>query len=234
MEGHRASFTRAGFKRGYIQAQPLAIGVLAYGIMFGLLSSDAGLSLLESLVMSAGVYSGTAQVAAVSGITAGAGIAASVATILLLNARYLLYGAALRPWLGQVPARDAYLSLFFLGDGNWLLSIKANAGGETDAAYVFGSGAAMFAPWMVGTLVGSFAGRWVANPSLLGLDFLLVAFAAAMAMSMYKSRSDWWPIAASFTAAVAADRFAAPGWTIIAAGMAGACVAFARHRPASA
>src|SRR4051812_24644826 len=100
--GSRAvSFTSAGFKRGFIQAQPLAIGVLAYAVMFGLLASDAGLSVLESLVMSAGVYSGSAQVAAVSGLTAGASIIVSLATIMLLNARYLLYGAALRPWLGQ-------------------------------------------------------------------------------------------------------------------------------------
>jgi predicted branched-subunit amino acid permease len=38
------TFTAAGFRRGYAQAQPLAIGVFAYAVTFGMLASDAGLS----------------------------------------------------------------------------------------------------------------------------------------------------------------------------------------------
>ena len=34
--------------------------------------------------------------------------AAAVATLLMLNARYLLYGASLRPWLGRLGAGRAY------------------------------------------------------------------------------------------------------------------------------
>jgi len=95
------NFTAAGLRRGYLAAQPLALGVFVYGVTFGLLARNAGLSIIEAVLMSATVYSGSAQTATVSGIAAGAGIGASVVTILMLNARYLLYGAAWRPWLGQ-------------------------------------------------------------------------------------------------------------------------------------
>jgi 4-azaleucine resistance transporter AzlC len=185
----REVFTAAGLRRGFVAAQPLAIGVFVYGVTFGLLAFDSGLSVFEAVLMSATVYSGSAQTATVGALASGAGIVASVATVLLLNARYLLYGAALRPWLGQVDARRAYASLYFLGDGNWLLSMRAYEAGEHDAGYVFGSGVAMFLPWTVGTLLGNVIGLWIPSPQMLALDFLLVAFCAAMGVAMLRAHS---------------------------------------------
>ncbi len=224
-------FTRDGVRRGFIAAQPLTIGVLVYGITFGLLALGAGLSVVEALLMSATVYSASAQVAAVGAITQGAGLLLCVSTVVLLNARYLLYGATLRPWLGGVPPAGAYGSLYLLGDGNWLLSMKARAAGEDDAGYVLGSGLATFVPWLAGTLLGGVVGHWIPGPRELGLDFLLVAFCAAMMVAMLRAQaSNLWPAAAALVAAVAADRWAPPGWAVVAAGLAGAAMAAWRHR----
>ena len=227
------AFTAAGLRRGLSRAQPLAVGVFGYALAFGLLASDASLSVLEAALMSAVVYSGSAQVATVGGLATGAGIAAAVATVLMLNARYLLYGASLRPWLGQVSAGRAYATLYFLGDGNWLLSMKANAEGETDAAFIFGSGVAMFLPWVGGTILGSMAGNWIANPAHLGLDFLLVAFCAAMAVDLFKTRADLWPAGIALVVSLACDRYAPSGWTIVAAGLAGGLAGYLRHEEAA-
>lgn len=226
-------FSTAGLRRGYIAAQPLALGVFIYGVTFGLLARNAGLSILEAMLMSATAYSGSAQTATVSGMAAGAGIGASVVTILMLNARYLLYGAALRPWLGRATGTQAYSSLYFLGDGNWVLSMKAHANGESDAAFVLGSGVAMFVPWVGGTLLGSIANEWVADPKVFGLDFLLVAFCAAMGAGLVKSRHDLLPAGVAVVVALAVDRLAPGGWTIVAAGLAGAVTAFARKEDAA-
>ena len=95
----RTVFTRDGVRRGFVAAQPLAIGVLVYGLTFGLLAFGSGLSITDAVLMSATVYSGSAQTAAVGALATGAGLLATVSTVLLLNARYLLYGATLRPWL---------------------------------------------------------------------------------------------------------------------------------------
>lgn len=227
------SFTAAGLRRGFVSAQPLAVGVFAWGVTFGLLARDAGLSMLEAALMSATVYSGTAQVATVGGLATGAGILASVVTVLMLNARYVLYGAALRPWLGQVSASRAYATLYVLGDGNWLLSMKAYADGESDAAFVAGSGLAMFVPWVAGTLLGSLAGDFIAHPEYLALDFLLVAFCAAMAVDLFKSRADLWPAGAALLVALAVNWLAPSGWTIVIAGLAGATIAYVRYEDAA-
>jgi predicted branched-subunit amino acid permease len=168
-----------------------------------------------------------------------ASIFVCISTVVLLNARYLLYGATLRPWLGQASPMRAYGSLYLLGDANWLLSTRAHDAGEEDAGFVLGSGLATFVPWLAGTLLGGATGHWIPGPRTLGLDFLLVAFCAAMLMGMWRARTSLWPAIAAFAAAVTADRWAPPGWTVLAAGLAGAVVAGWRHRdepesPASA
>jgi len=230
IESRRNTFTRHGVRRGFLAAQPLAIGVFVYGVTFGLLALGSGLSVVDAVLMSATVYSATAQVAALSAIGQGASIIACVSTVMLLNARYLLYGASLRPWLGQAPPVGAYGSLYLLGDANWLLSMRVHDAGEDDAGFVLGSGLATFAPWIAGTLLGGAVGHWIPGPRALGLDFLLVAFCAAMLMGMWRAHASLWPAMAAFIAAAAADRWAPPGWTVVAAGLAGAAVAGWRHR----
>ena len=226
----RTVFTRDGVVRGFVAAQPLAVGVLVYGLTFGLLAFGSGLSIGDSVLMSATVYSGSAQTAAVGALATGAGLLATVSTVLLLNARYLLYGATLRPWLGQATPLHAYTTLYFLGDGNWLLSMKAHEEGERDAGFVFGSGAAMFVPWVGGTAAGAAIGKWIPSPAALGLDFLLVAFCAAMMIGMGRAKSSLWPGLGALVAALLADRFAAAGWAIVAAGLVGAVIAWLLHR----
>ena len=227
--------TWAGLRRGFVRAQPMSVGVIVYGMAFGLLARQENLSLLESLAMSLFIYSGSAQIAAVGAMGQGGYVGldavASIATaILLLNARYMLYGAALWPWLGAAPVRLTTPTLFFLGDGNWVLSMRAHADGENDLGYVLGSGFAAFLPWMAGTWLGSVAGSLLANPAALGVDFLLVAFSAAMGIGMFRARPDWAIAATACAAALLVDRVAPGGWTIVAAGLAGGIVAFFRFK----
>jgi predicted branched-subunit amino acid permease len=229
-------YTTAGFWRGMRQGVVLAPGVAAYGVAFGVLAVQAGLLVEQAVAMSVLIYSGSAQLATVNAIAAlppGASlnIGAVVATILLLNARYLLFGAALRPWLGSAPALPTYASLFVMGDGNWMLSMNAYAGGERDGGFLLGSGASMFLPWVGGTVVGFSAGGLLGNPTALGLDFLLIAFAMAMAVAMVKRRSDLAAAGIAAVVALAVDQVAPPGWAVVAAGLAGALVALLRPEP---
>ena len=213
------------------------MAVFVWGLTFGLMAREAGLSVLESSLMSVLVYSGTAQAATVgglgTGVQAGAGILASVAAVLMLNARYLLYGASLRPWLGQTAPAQAYASLWFLGDANWVMSTKAHADGENDAAFILGSGLSMYLFWVAGTALGALAGNWIADPRMFGVDFLLVAFCAAMALGLFKSRADVAPALAAVLVAALLDRYATSGWTLVAAGLAGALTAWLRYEEAA-
>jgi predicted branched-subunit amino acid permease len=225
----RVTFTWRGMKRGAAAAQAMSVSVLVYGLAFGLMSRQIGLSAVEASLTSTFVNSGSAQLAAVTTIASG-GFAATTlaATTLIINARYILFGASLRPWLGRTAPLNAYASLFFLGDGNWMLSMNAHAEGERDAGYVFGSGLQMFAAWLVGTLLGNMGGAILPDPKRLGLDFMLAAFAAAMMVGMAKTRMSLVPLIAGAGAAILVHAFASVGWAIVAAGLAGAGAAALR------
>lgn len=230
-----ASLTRAGIVRGAKAGQPLAVATFVYGIAFGLMAQQISLSLLEALLVSGFVFSGTAQLAMIgilaeAGGAAGVGIVAIAVTVLVMNARYFLFSAALRPWLGGLPPGRAYGSLFFLGDGNWLISMKAHDAGEADAGFLLGSGLLIFVGWMAGTALGVSAGAVAPDPRVLGLDFLLVAFAGAMMLAMTKARADLLVIAAGALAAIAVGSVASFGWAVVAAGLAGGAVAYLRVR----
>ncbi|HEX2546290.1 MAG TPA: AzlC family ABC transporter permease [Ramlibacter sp.] len=222
-----ACFTSEGFRRGFVAAQPLTPGTLLYGAVFGVLASEKGLAWFEALLMSVLVYSGSAQLAALQGWSASPLVAPLVTTVILVNARYVLYGASIQPWLRVATRPQAFATLFFLGDGNWALSMREYHAGYRDAGFVFGSGVATALPWFVGTAAGHVVGSSVPHPSALGLDFMLVAFAAAIGVSVFRGRSDLWPALAAVVVAVALAWWL-PGWTIVGAAIAAGCVGGAR------
>lgn len=230
----RAPFTLAGCRHGFVRAQGLAPGVLLYGLVFGILASEARLSALEAVLTSVFVYSGSAQMAALQIWREGAGLLPLSAAILLVNARYLLYGAALRPWLGGVSPAASYATLFFLGDGNWALAMAERARGQDDAGFVLGSGVAMFIPWIGGTLAGRLAGGLIGDPATYGMDFMLVAFSAALLMGLWRSKADSWPIGAAALVALLLTPVLSGGWIIVAAALAAALAGALLFRPAAA
>ena len=225
--GAPATFTAAGFRRGFVAGQPLAPGTFVYGMVFGVLASEKGLAWLEALLMSVLVYFGSAQLAALQGWSASPAIAPLVWTVLLINARYGLYGASVQPWLAGARRSQALPTLFFLGDGNWALAMREYHAGYRDSAFLFGSGVATALPWVLGTIAGHVVGRGVPSPTTLGLDFMLVAFAAAIGVSVFRGRSDLAPATAAVLVSVLLARWL-PGWTIVGAGLAAGIVGGAR------
>lgn len=191
------AFTTAGVRRGFLLAQPLAPGTMLYGVVFGVLASERGLAWLQALLMSVFVYSGSAQLAVLQSWSQSALVAPLVATVLVINARYVLYGASIQPWLVQATRRQAFGSLFFLGDGSWALAMREYQAGYRDAGFILGSGLATFAPWIGGTLLGFFLGNILPQPATFGLDFMLVAFAAAIGISVWPGRAGAAPAVAA-------------------------------------
>lgn len=223
-------FTREGVWRGFVLAQPLAPGVALYGLVFGALAGERGLSWLQALLMSVFVYSGSAQLAALQvWTTQSHAVLALVVTVLAINARYVLYGASIQPWLSQVPRSRAYASLFLLGDGSWALAMREHAQGYRDAGFILGSGLAGFIPWVAGTLVGQVLTHAVPEPRAWGLDFMLPAFAAAIGIALWRGRADLWPLACALAVALPLQLWQPSGWTIVLAGLAAGLAGAWRH-----
>jgi 4-azaleucine resistance transporter AzlC len=222
-------FTRAGVRAGATAIFPLIPSLAVYGVAFGIMAATAGLSTLEATLMSAWVYGGSAQMASLQVWSDPVPLAAVCLTTLAMNARYVLLGAALRPWLGASPAHHVYPSLFVMADGNWTLAVREHAQGRADAGFLLGSGIAMWLTWVLFTGVGQMFGQILGRPERFGLDFMLAAFFAAMAVDLFRSAKDMAPLVVGVVTAIVIERIVPGPWYIVAGALAGSAAGAVGH-----
>src|ERR1700761_628947 len=112
-------FTFAGLARGYVAAVPIAVGVAAFGVAYGLLAGVHGLSLAETGLMSALVFAGSSQMLALQLWDDPLPVAGIVLAAAIINLRYVMTTAALKPWLDPLGRWASYGSVFLTADENW-------------------------------------------------------------------------------------------------------------------
>lgn len=230
-EENAASLTFAGTRKGFVLALPFGASSVLYGVGFGVLAAQAGLSVLEGVAMSATVFSGTAQIAILQAWSSSQALLALFATVMVVNSRYILMSAALRPWLGAVPRWRATAALLILVDGTFAIGMREKSRGENDAGVLFGASLISYLGWVVGTALGYWVGALLPDPRVIALDFLVIAFCASAAALMWKPGLDPWPPLAAAAAAFAVQYFVPGAWAVVAAGVVGAAVAALRYRP---
>jgi len=223
------TFCLEGFWVGFKQSVPIALSVFSYGLVFGVLAQQAGLSLQNSLIMSALVFAGASQFAALALWQAPLPVAAIIFTTLVVNLRHLLMGAALFPWFSRLPRIQAYGSLFFMNDESWALTLASLSRGEKNAAFLLGSGLIVFIAWLTSTIAGRTLGNVLHDPSLWGLDFAFTAVFIALLVGLWKGKKDFLPWAVAALVALAASHWLPGKWYIILGGLLGSLVGAVRH-----
>jgi len=128
-----AGVASGGAFDGLRQMAPAAVGVLPFATMIGVAIGESPLSNGIGFVGGLVVAGGSAHLAATSSITAGAGLLATVAVALMVNARGLIYGAALAPVLNRQPRWFRWVAAYGLVDQMYAL---VSAIGHRDARYV--------------------------------------------------------------------------------------------------
>ena len=223
-ESEPVTFTLAGFREGFVAGTPVALGVAGYGVVFGVVAAGAGLSVAEAALMSATVLAGAAQLVAVELWTDPIPVVAVVTTTAVVNLRYVLMGAALRPWFEDLTASQAYASLFFFADENWALTVATLRGGSTRGAFLLGSGVVLWLLWIASTAVGATAGDLVGDPAQYGLDFVVTALFLTLAAGFWEGRESLRPWIAAAVVALAIDALVPGQWYILGGALAGAAV----------
>ncbi len=226
-EGPR--FTASGVWRGSVEIAPIAAFVIPFGIAFGVAASAKGISPGISVFMSVAIYAGASQFAALDLWYAPLPLATLALTVLAVNARHILLGASLAPWLLQIPIVRRLAALLLLSDANFAHTMAARDRGETDAGILFGSGLTMWIIWIVSTAVGAYAGSLLGDLSRFGFDAVMVAYFTAVIVGWWKGRSDLFPFVTAAAVAVAGTHILPPGWHIIAGALAGGLVGVWRH-----
>ena len=217
-------WTLAAFRHGAWAMLPLLPGVFAFGMGFGTLAAGKGFSLVDTVAMSLTVYAGMAQYIVLQSwpdqLTLSA-IASAALITGMVGSRFLLIGASLRPWLGSLPARQAYPMLFLLTEPNWILAMRYRAEGGSDPAYFLGAGAMVWCAWVGSAAPGWWLGAAVGDPARFGLDLVMPVFFAAMLVRLWRGPRNalGWAIAGGV--AVAVDHWIGGWWYVLAGSLAG-------------
>ncbi|MFD1007422.1 AzlC family ABC transporter permease [Oceanisphaera ostreae] len=173
---------------GFKQLLPLSIFVGAFGLAFGLAASQEGLSDNAIVLMSALVFAGTSQFAALEMWGTQVPLVPLIITTFAINARHLLMGATLYPWLRYLPPAKRYGIMLLASDANWAMAMQGFHKGERALGILFGGGLAIWSCWMIGTWVGLYFGSAIEDPFSIGLDMVLGCFLLAMTLG---GRKNW-------------------------------------------
>jgi 4-azaleucine resistance transporter AzlC len=217
-------FSAEGLRDGFVECLPIALGVAGYGIVFGVLARQAGLSVAEAAFMSATVLAGAAQLIAIKLWETPIPVVAVIGTTFIVNLRYVLMGAALRPWFSQLSPLKAYGSVFFTADENWALTMGKLKSGNHQGAYLLGSGLAIWSFWVVATVIGAVAGGVIGEPAQYGLNFVLTAVFIAIAVGLWEGKSSLLPWITAFSIAVLTAQYLPGRWYILLGGLGGSLV----------
>jgi 4-azaleucine resistance transporter AzlC len=175
---------------------------VGFGLVYGLAAREAGFSVIEATSMSVFVLAGAAQFAAVGLIADGAGWPSIVLLTALLNARHLLYSAAMAPWLGGRSRLERAAMAHVLTDETFALSLAHfQRLGRVDVVGFWLAAGFDSLSWPVFTAVGVIGGQLIPDPARLGLD---VVFPAAMGGLAVKLATDRPAIAAAIAGAALA------------------------------
>ena len=218
-------------RSGFAANLPIAASVAAYGSVLGVLAVQKSLTWQQLLLMNVSIFAGSAQFVMVDMWVPPLPIAEIVLAVLVINLRYLLIGASLQPlFQGNSLGRKMGV-MHFVADENWAVTMAAHQRGRASTGFLLGGGLCLMTAWSAGTLAGHRLGGVIANPEAYALDFAFVAVFTALAVSMWRGRSDVIPWAVAAALAVVSEKFLPGKWYIVIGGIGGA-VASALFEPA--
>lgn len=218
------SFTRRGAVRGAWAMLPIVPGAVAFGLVYGFVAGERGVTALEVALMSMLVFAGASQFLALELWGDPLPIATLVAGVLVINLRHLLMGPALLPWLGGIGPGRAYASLYFMTDESWGASVADLRRGGRDAAFLLGAGLTLYGFWVTSSVLGRVAGDFSAVIETYGLDFLTTAFFVALLAGFWRGKGDALPWLVAGGIAVLSKSLLPGTWYIVLGAVAGSLI----------
>ena len=153
---------------------PLTIPVIPFGIIYGVVGVELGLSPLVTFAMSFIIFAGSSQIAFVQLYTAGASPLVMISSVLAINSRHFLYSAVLAQYLNKLNLYWKILLSYLMTDQSFSVSLsyfKKNQKKTFSHYHMLGSGFTLWLLWQISTLSGIVLGNVI--PEALGLEFAI-------------------------------------------------------------
>jgi branched chain amino acid efflux pump len=175
-------------------------GVVSFGLMLGVTVVSLHAGNASAVIGAALVFGGSAQLTTVTVLHLGAGLVAAVLSGLVVNARIMLYGAALEPWFRDQPGWFRLVAPHFIQDQTYLSSIgRTGLRGAAFRRYWTWLGLLLLLVW-----TGSVVAGLLLGPVLPPLPHLALVGTALFVAMLVPKLVDRTSVVAAATAAAAA------------------------------
>ncbi|MFT6225555.1 MAG: putative branched-subunit amino acid permease [Paracoccaceae bacterium] len=178
----RQTTHKSEYLAGLLSAVPFLFVVSPFSMLFGVVGTEAGLSIAEVAGFSLLVFAGAAQLTAVQLMTDEAPTVIILLTGLALNLRMAMYSASLTPWLGKASLKMRVGLAYLLVDQTYAASLaryedKPDMALGHRIAFYIGISTPLIIFWNIFTLIGAHIGQGI--PPEYALDFAMpIAFLA--------------------------------------------------------
>ncbi|WP_228389261.1 AzlC family ABC transporter permease [Cumulibacter manganitolerans] len=190
----------------------------AYGLTFGALGVAAGLSILQTCVLSLVMFTGGSQFAFVGVVAGGGSPLAGAAAATLLGARNMLYGLTVGPLLRVRGARKLAASQLVIDESTAMA--MGETGKRLQLTAFWSTGIGIFVFWNASTLIGAVAAGALPDPRALGLDAVAPAAFVFLFAPRLRTAQAWIAAAVGAVVALGVVPLVPPGLPVIVAAVA--------------
>ena len=205
-------------KKGFLDVIPLTIPVIPFGIIYGVIAIEIGLSPLVAFCMSFIIFAGSSQIAFAQLFSAGASPLVMISSVAVINSRHFLYGAVLSQYLNKLNCYWKILLGYLMTDQAFSVSLsylKKNHKKKNAHFHMLGSGFTLWFLWQLSTLAGIILGNIV--PEQLGLTFAIPLTFLSLIISELRKKDHLIVIAVSGLASLALYDFPFKIYIIVSA-----------------
>lgn len=213
---------------GVMAATPAMLAAAPFGLLFGALAVDNGLSVFEVVLMSAAIFGGASQMVGIDLFGDRIAPWLIVLSIFAVNFRHVLYSAVIGRHTGSWTAWQRALGFFFLVDPQFAEAEKrAESGKPLRFVWFVSGGLTFYVTWIFEGWLGAVFGSLVENPAEYGIDFLLPVYFLVLVMG-FRKRSNWLPVVlVSAVVSIGAYALVGSPWHVSIGALAGVAVAAA-------
>jgi len=177
--------------KGITDVSPLMIPVVPFGIIFGVIGTELGLSSYMTFGMSVIIFGGASQIVLLQLFSGGASSLVTITSVGAVNSRHLLYGAVFSEYLSHLKLSWKIILSYVLIDQAFAVSntyFKKNKKNELKHYHLLGAGFTCWTVWQISTILGIVLGSVI--PEELGLSFTIsLTFLALLINDFRKFRN---------------------------------------------
>ncbi len=216
------------FLTGVRDELPLQLGVFPFGLVFGLVGIESGLSPVQTFLLSTILFGGASQIVFTQLISVGTPLPVLIASVSSINLRHALYGVSMSRYLLALPLKWRLLLGYLLTDEAYAISIRRftlQPPSQDMHFHLLGTGLTLWFCWHLSTAGGILLGATI--PEYLQLDFTIPLTFIAVVVPLLRTLPMFVAMLMSGTSALLLQNLPWNLWLIIAAlaGIAGAVIA---------